>query len=406
MAFPTQVSQSGTYYLFATNASGCQGAASQAVNVTVNPQLTADISSPAPYCGPVSRTISATTNATSPSFQWATSANGGSTWSDLTNTNPYSGVTTSSLTINPATGLSGIYYRYTVTSSGGCTATSSSAIMVQEATPYITANPVSTSVLSGSTAYFTVADSAITAATYQWKVSTDSGLTYTPITDNTTYSGSTSTTLAVKNANASLLGNEYEVVITNSCVALSSSPARLSLRNNSALPVTWLFFNAHRSGQTAILSWATATETDAKDFIVNRSTDGINWTAVGNVKAAGNSNSEQKYTFADNNPQAGINYYQIVERDIDGNSTLSEITSVDFNSKGPAGFSVYPNPIVDGYVHIALGSADELNLYNSSGALIRTNLLPGGSNLIDLSDLAKGIYEVKIGNESTSIIIK
>jgi len=57
-------------------------------------------------------------------------------------------------------------------------------------------------------------------------------------------------------------------------------------------------------------------------------------------------------------------------------------------------------------MHVVLVQPGELNLYNSLGALILTSPLPGGSNSIDLSSLAKGLYEVKIGNESTPIILK
>jgi hypothetical protein len=55
-------------------------------------------------------------------YQWQISTNGGSTWNNLSNTTPYSGVTTSTLTINyPGKSLDGYEYRCVVTATAtGC----------------------------------------------------------------------------------------------------------------------------------------------------------------------------------------------------------------------------------------------------------------------------------------------
>ncbi len=67
-----------------------------------------------------STTFSVTATGTGLGYQWQVSTNGGANWSNLTNTSPYSGVTTATMTINPANlSLNAYLYRCYVT--GTCT---------------------------------------------------------------------------------------------------------------------------------------------------------------------------------------------------------------------------------------------------------------------------------------------
>ena len=378
-AITVNPSSTTTYTVTVTNASGCTATASQVVTVDSLPNPYISPSSATTICQGTSMTLAASGGT---SYVWSTAA------------------TTASITVTPASTTT---YTVTVTNASGCTATDGKTVTVQNH-PYIMTNPVSTSVVTGSTAYFTVYDTGASSAAYQWQVSTDSGRTYTPIHDNSTYSGSNTPTLAVNNATSTLSGNEYEVVITNTCNSLTSTPARLT--SVGALPVTWLYFTAYKSDQSVKLNWGTASEADSKDFIVKRSCDGQEWSTVGELPAAGNSVVDQKYSFTDNNPSSGVNYYQISERDVDGKTTYSEISSIDFTINGPVGFTVYPNPIESGQMHLLMDQPGELNLYNSSGELIITSQLPAGSNLIDLSSIAKGMYQAKVSNVLVPFIIK
>ena len=72
--------------------------------------------------------------------------------------------------------------------------------------------------------------------TYQWQVSSDNGLTWSNIVNNTNYAGATTVTLAVNNTTVSMAGYKYRVVLNrtgNSC-GLISGDATLSIY---ALPV-------------------------------------------------------------------------------------------------------------------------------------------------------------------------
>ncbi|MBS1617730.1 MAG: T9SS type A sorting domain-containing protein [Bacteroidetes bacterium] len=401
--YPTQISQSGSYYLMPVSAAGCQGTMSPAVNVAINTSPSAAISSPDAYCGAVSRTITATTNAVSPTYQWQSSSDDGLTWSTLADTAPYSGATTSALTINPTTGLSGMYYRYIVTNGGGCSTTSSPAVLVQETLPTIVGNPQDTMINAGSTVYLDVQVSGSTSLDYQWRVSADSGTTYTALSDNASYKGVNTPTLAIVNSSSAFNGLLYQVVISNSCVTLSSSAARIAFSTSTPLPVTWLYFVAQRAGTDAALTWATASEINSRDFVVQRSADAQEWKDIADVQAAGNSNKELTYTYNDQHPLAGVSYYRIQQRDIDGDVSYSILQAVDFGKGLVNTVVVYPNPVKDGHMNIALDKAGPMTIYNDMGKQVYTGDCHSGTQSINVDGLSKGLYQVR--TEEGSLIV-
>ncbi len=228
VAIPEQVSQSGTYYLYATN-NGCTGPASAGVAVTVNSKPSATVASPNPVCGGTAVTISATTNAGSPTYAWEVSANGGVTWSAVTNTGVYSNATTATLSISSTTGLGGYYYRVSITENG-CTGTSDAAILLAEEAPAITQQPASATTGVGYNTSFTVTVSGNYSSNYQWQVSNNGGSSYTNISLNDAqYSGADASTLVVLNAINGLNNYKYQCVITNSCNTLTATAALLNV---------------------------------------------------------------------------------------------------------------------------------------------------------------------------------
>lgn len=97
--------------------------------------------------------------------------------------------------------------------------------------------------------------------------------------------------------------------------------------------VKMLYFIAGRSGnKKPQLQWATATEKRNALFLIERSEDNRNWTAVGEVEAAGNSETQTNYGWTDSQAQQGISFYRLRQIDEDGNSTYSEVTEVEISS--------------------------------------------------------------------------
>ena len=83
------------------------------------------------------------------------------------------------------------------------------------------------------------------------------------------------------------------------------------------------------------------------------------------------------------------------------NSATADVDSSIFNS-----FKMYPNPTDGNAVYFKITESAEVNIYNVLGKLIKKAAINTNNNSIDTSNLAKGIYLVKINSENQSITKK
>ena len=111
----------------------------------------------------------------------------------------------------------------------------------------------------------------------------------------------------------------------------------------TVLPVEMLSFEAAAITQGIELRWSTATELDNDRFIIERSSDGVDFQPIGQMPGAGTTHSQTDYFHLDPDPVPGINYYRLVQIDLDGASEHSAIVSAIYRPAG-APMVIYPNP--------------------------------------------------------------
>ncbi|MFY7900753.1 MAG: choice-of-anchor V domain-containing protein [Chitinophagaceae bacterium] len=93
-----------------------------------------------------------------------------------------------------------------------------------------------------------------------------------------------------------------------------------------ALPIELKSFQANVIKEQVQLQWQTSSEINADYFVVEKSTDGQVFTALSNVKAAGNSTTNQSYSYVDNQV-AYFNrtiFYRLKQVDKDGSFKYSK----------------------------------------------------------------------------------
>ena len=78
-----------------------------------------------------------------------------------------------------------------------------------------------------------------------------------------------------------------------------------------------------------LLKWITASEKNNDYFTVWRSIDGYNWDIINITHGAGISQTILEYIYLDRDPNTGINYYNLSQTDLDGNTEFFVIISVD-----------------------------------------------------------------------------
>lgn len=138
------------------------------------------------------------------------------------------------------------------------------------------------------------------------------------------------------------------------------------------LPVNLLSFTAKAGTKSARLSWETSSENNNKVYYLRNSTDGIHFEYLATIVPKSiNSNSTQNYSYLDKNPFKGINYYQLVQEDLNGNTKDLGIRAVDFQIENHK-ISIYPNPTLDKVnVTFESGKYQELVLMDLGGKILK-----------------------------------
>ncbi len=118
--------------------------------------------------------------------------------------------------------------------------------------------------------------------------------------------------------------------------------------SSGPLPIELIEFTAVRNHDKVLTRWSTASEKNNAYFVVERSEDGIGYTAVAIVEGAGYSSRVRNYNAYDQSPLWGTAYYRLKQVDFDGSYEYSPIVSVDvFNELQ---VKINPNPVKEGDV--------------------------------------------------------
>lgn len=89
---------------------------------------------------------------------------------------------------------------------------------------------------------------------------------------------------------------------------------------DAVLPITLKYFRGTVQNGAAVLSWATATEVNNKNFIIEKSSNGSAFSTLTTIPCKGNSDGST-YTYTDNNFSSTA-YYRLKQTDFDGNTTV------------------------------------------------------------------------------------
>lgn len=174
------------------------------------------------------------------------------------------------------------------------------------------------------------------------------------------------------------------------------------------LPVTFLQLNGQYANGRSLLNWSTASESNSSHFIVQRSLDGLRFTGVGKVTAAGNSTTPRQYRFTDDLstivPPAGEIFYRLLQVDLDGETKASKVVKVQAGSDALR-FTLLNNPVRNAATLKYQSTVAEkiiVSLYDADGktAMTQQFAAAAGPNqyTLDVSALSNGVYIVALSN--------
>jgi uncharacterized delta-60 repeat protein len=204
----------------------------------------------------------------------------------------------------------------------------------------------------------------------------------------------------------------YSVALQGSYILLGgykgASLALLRLNNsNVILPVKLLDFVAHKKEKMVGLQWSTTNETDALKFVIERSPDGRNYFAIGEVAAKGNSSILTNYNFPDAQPLP-VNLYRLKIFNADGSYVYSKIIVVRFT--GDIELQAFPNPVINDLRVQLKVPAGNVNIYvqDATGRIVLTKQVNSDGNaistLLNMNNLKPGMYFLKVNERSIKII--
>jgi Secretion system C-terminal sorting domain len=135
------------------------------------------------------------------------------------------------------------------------------------------------------------------------------------------------------------------------------------------LPLQWSYIKSTAKNNTNLIEWAVEQDINNANFIVEKSTDGRVFNAIGNVAK----NITNIYNYVDANTTPGTGYYRIKQIDLDGHFSYSAITKV-YNSGKESNITLLQNPVEE-FASIKINAkkgAYTLQIYNAVGSKIIT----------------------------------
>ncbi len=138
--------------------------------------------------------------------------------------------------------------------------------------------------------------------------------------------------------------------------------------------------------------WTTANEINVSHFNVLKSIDGVNFKTIGKSKAQNKLTNE--YSFTDETPNEGLNYYKIESVDFDGRKQYSTTQQINTKPQTP-NIAVFPNPAKD-YLNISSQeNIKEIKIINQIGQVLEYQTPNSKQITINTKQLIKGVYIVQ-----------
>jgi hypothetical protein len=186
---------------------------------------------------------------------------------------------------------------------------------------------------------------------------------------------------------------------------------------NGLLPVSKIDLQLAKQNNDVNVIWKTIGEKNTKSFIVEKSTNGIEFSTINTVDAKGNTVNENVYSMVDRNVNASVVYYRIKVIDINGKTSYSNVVTIVMNGKHS--FEIVANPIINKELKVQINNLPKgtytIDILNSLGQkLQQVNLVLNSntvSQTIQLNNaINTGLYFVRLNglniSETNTVIIK
>jgi hypothetical protein len=169
------------------------------------------------------------------------------------------------------------------------------------------------------------------------------------------------------------------------------------------LPVNLISFTGLSKKEGNQLNWTVAQEVDFSHYEVLRSTNGKDFAKIGEVYPENKSTEMKNYTFLDASVKADLAYYKLNLINEDGSSSFSNLVVINRTVVAPVVTKLYPNPASTTLL-VSLEGVDAevstITIHDLSGKVVYSTETSDVATLLDINELNKGMYIVKVASQS------
>lgn len=181
----------------------------------------------------------------------------------------------------------------------------------------------------------------------------------------------------------------------------------LNIAPYTVLPLTLTSFTGRLANNQAVFNWSTRQEQATSHFDIEHSTDGVAFTKIGSVTAAGTS-AGKSYNFMHAALASGNNYYRLRIADRDGKFVHSAVVTIQA-AQHKEMFTVYPNPVTGDRCFITVAPGRQLPLsyriVDAHGKAVQTGSITRNKQQLNLGQLSSGHYFILLQNGASQKII-
>lgn len=192
--------------------------------------------------------------------------------------------------------------------------------------------------------------------------------------------------------------NEFNFTIDNNISSGRKDRFFLTFKN-VIQPFSFNNIAAIQKDNSILISWSTSNQQATAAFVVEHSQDGVNFTALHDIKTS--LLKADQYHYLDGEPDAGIHYYRIKALMKDGSTVFSNKVKEEILFVAP-GITLYPNPAPQ-WIQIKFYHQPEgtytLKLLNTEGKLMMAKSIfhkISATHRIPLNNLASGMYYLEL----------
>lgn len=179
----------------------------------------------------------------------------------------------------------------------------------------------------------------------------------------------------------------------------------------SVLPIELIDFYGTCLSNGVQLNWNTASELNNDYFLIEKSSNGIDWKLTTKIGGNGTSNSMHAYIYTDNSVNSTeLNYYRMSQVDFDGKKTVFKMIDVNCNYTIPDRMILYPNPAsteLNIHIDVKEQSANSIiKLINNIGQIVmetKVDLIKGINSFNFLVDFESGTYTILFTSDNIII---